>query len=371
MPANLLLDGVRILDLSQYIPGPFATRQLADLGAEVIKVEPPGGDPMRYFMHSDKNKLSPVYRHLNRGKRVCRLDLKSEPGKQSLTELLTRADILLESFRPGVLQRLGFGREQLDQINPRLIHCALSGYGQSGPYRNRAGHDLNYCAASGALGLSGISERPLMSFPPIADHAGAMQASSLMLAALHARSRSGKGLFLDVSLFESCLSWQYLPMLADNGARAESLLNGGAACYNIYRCSDGFFITLAALEPQFWQRFCNAVNRDDWLPRHYEAMPQYNFIAELGDLFARHPRNYWEGIFASVDCCYEALLMPDEVANHVQAHDRGLFYAGEPGYPGFIDGQPVSVDKDFVEIGPDEALDWTFRETAGNGRGQI
>ena len=143
-----MLGDVRVIDLSQYIPGPFATRQLADLGAEVIKIEPPGGDPMRRFMHRDGAEPSPVYRHLNRGKRVCELDLNSVGGRETLAALIVDADILLESYRPAVLARLGFDHQQLAQINPGLIHCSLSGYGQTGPYAERSGHDINYCALS-------------------------------------------------------------------------------------------------------------------------------------------------------------------------------------------------------------------------------
>jgi crotonobetainyl-CoA:carnitine CoA-transferase CaiB-like acyl-CoA transferase len=171
MKASRFLENVRVLDLSQYIPGPFATRQLADLGAEVIKIEPPRGDPMRFFMHGDADEISAIYQHINRGKRVCKLDLKSTSGKQKLLELLVDADILLESFRPGVLARLGFDRNELDRINPGLIHCALSGYGQNGPYALRAGHDINYNALCSQSIVSGTAQQPEIAYPPIADHA--------------------------------------------------------------------------------------------------------------------------------------------------------------------------------------------------------
>lgn len=165
MPDSRFLTGYRIIDLSQYIPGPFATRLLADHGAEVIKIEPPHGDPMRHFLKPEGDTPSPLYRHLNRGKKIVRLDLKTDAGKALFTRLLASADVLLESFRPGVMARLGFGRETLQEINPKLIHCALSGFGQTGPYRERGGHDLTYCAVSGALSASGTVERPVMTFP--------------------------------------------------------------------------------------------------------------------------------------------------------------------------------------------------------------
>jgi alpha-methylacyl-CoA racemase len=358
-PSERFLDGIRVLDLSQFIPGPFATRQLADLGAEVIKVEPPDGDPMRRFMHSNDDSLSKVYRHLNRGKRICRLDLKSDTGKQNLRDLITDADILLESFRPGVLEKLGFGRDVLNQLNPRLIHCALSGYGQTGPYRLRAGHDINYSAASGSLQVSGTTERPVIGYPPIVDHAGAMQASITILGALYAREHSGKGAFLDISLFETILSWQYYPLLNREPERAESLINGGAACYNIYQSADGHFVTLGAVESHFWQRFCRAVECPQWIERQFETMPQNDLIAELSHLFAQHLVEHWNQLFASVDCCFETVVFPADPVQHPQIQARNCLTDHGPSYPGMINDEPVFTDPDLSEIDPGEIPRWS------------
>lgn len=352
-----LLEGVRVLDLSQYIPGPFATRQLADLGAEVIKIEPPDGDPMRRIMYQGSEEVSPIYRHLNRGKRICRLDLKSELGKATLIELIRDANVLLESFRPGVLERLGFGQQELKQLNPSLVHCALSGYGQTGPYRNRAGHDINYLAASSALSVSGLPEKPIMSFPPIADHAGAMQASTAILAALFAQQKHGTGAYLDISLFESALSWQYLSYLEPQ-SRGEGLLSGGMACYNIYQCADHKFISLGALEAHFWKNFCNAVGQKDWITRQSETMPQRRLIEECRQLFASQSRSYWDELLRNVDCCYEALVEPNALSrlDHIQA--RGSMTQHGPNYPGWINQQSVELDSDFSEITDPELLHW-------------
>lgn len=347
------------MDLSQYIPGPFATRQLSDLGAEVIKIEPPDGDPMRYFMQQNNSDISPVYQHLNRGKRICRLDLKSESGKAGLYNLLVDADVLLESFRPGVLARLGFDRDTLRKINAKLIHCALSGYGQTGPYRDRAGHDLNYCATSGMLDLTGTLERPVMTYPPMADHAGAMQASISILAALHARQRSKEGVFIDISLFETCLSWQYLSLLNPAEKRAESLLNGGAACYNIYQCADGLFVCLAALEAHFWQRFCDTVGKPQWIELQLKNLPQHELIGQLITLFAQQPRAYWDRLFKTVDCCYEALLLSDEVFSHPQIVSRKSLSHNAPAYPALINTKQVAIEEGYVEISPGESLCWS------------
>ena len=358
LPSHRFLGDIRVLDLSQYVPGPFATRQLADLGADVIKIEPQDGDPMRLFMYTGNEAVSPVYRHLNRGKRIARLDLKSKLGKHILLSLLAGADVLLESYRPGVLQRLGFGRDTLEAINSQLIHCALSGYGQTGPYKLRAGHDLNYCAATSQLGTSGIAEKPVMSFPPIADHAGAMQASIAILAALHARERSGRGAYLDISLFETSLSWQYAPLLQGAVERAGFVLNGGAACYNIYRCQDDNFISLGAIETHFWQNFCEAIDRSHWITRQYETMPQQALISEVSDLISRYPSHYWDEVLASVDCCYEPLILANQLSSHVQINSRHSIGSNGPAYPGWIDEAPVSIDENFVELQSNDAIAW-------------
>ena len=347
MPNEALLDGVRVLDLSQYVPGPFATRQLADLGAEVIKIEPPGGDPMRQFMHRGDEPVSAIYRHLNRGKTIANLDLKSATGKSRFEALLVDADILLESFRPGVLARLGFDRDRLEHLNPRLIHCALSGYGQQGPYAKRAGHDINYCALSSQGIVSGTSERPVIGFPPIADHAAALQAAIAMLAALYARDRQNRGSYIDVSMTESILAWQYLPILAGSEARASGMLDGGAACYNLYRCADGKFLSLGAIEPAFWKNFCRAVERPDWIERQYEDMPQQALIAELAELFAGESRDFWQARLDPVDCCFEVLFDTPSLAQQPQLAARRAVTAAGPTYPAWVDGQPVEVSEDF------------------------
>ena len=358
MQAAQFLDDVRVVDLSQYIPGPFATRQLADLGADVIKIEPPAGDPMRRFMRRDDDGISPVYRHLNRGKRVCRLDLKTADGAAIFARLLRGADILLESFRPGVLDRLGFTRQQLAELNPGLIHCALSGFGQTGPYAQRAGHDINYCALAGQGLVSGTADRPVIAYPPIADHASALQAAIAMLAALHSRQRDSGGVYLDISITESILAWQYLPSLGDAEARAASILDGGAACYNIYRCADGRFISLGAIETPFWENFCNAVGQPDWGDRQFEAMPQSALTGEVADLIGSEPREHWHALLDSVDCCYAPLLDPAEVATNPQFTARGSRDEHGPNYAGWVNGEAVELDAGIVELDTTETPDW-------------
>jgi crotonobetainyl-CoA:carnitine CoA-transferase CaiB-like acyl-CoA transferase len=358
MKAHRFLENVRIIDLSQYIPGPFATRQLADLGAEVIKVEPPAGDPMRFFMHVNVDELSPIYRHLNRGKRVCKLDLKSAANKQLLRELIKDADILLESFRPGVLARLGLDRKELDRINPGLIHCALSGYGQDGPYALRAGHDINYNALSSQSIVSGTAQRPVIAYPPIADHAAAMQASIAMLAALHARKNNPGSVYLDISIAESIMAWQYLPILANTGERAESLLNGGAACYNIYQCADTRFISLGAIETGFWKNFCSALQKPEWITRQYESMPQRALIAEVAEHITQHPFDHWHQLLDAVDCCYAPLITAGGLSANPQIQARRSLSESGPNYPGWINDAAVEIDASITEIEHLQSLNW-------------
>jgi alpha-methylacyl-CoA racemase len=358
MKKQPMLGDVRVIDLSQYIPGPFATRQLADLGAEVIKVEPPGGDPMRRFMHRDGAAPSPLYQHLNRGKRVCELDLKSVGGREALTALIVDADILLESYRPGVLARLGFDHQQLALINPGLIHCSLSGYGQNGPYAERSGHDVNYCALSSQSIVSGTAEQPVNAYPPIADHAAALQAAVAILAALHARKSRGSGIYLDISITESILAWQYLPMLAQADERATNMLNGGAACYNLYQCADGEFISLGAIEPVFWSNFCKALEQPAWVDRHFEAMPQQVLIAEVAAVFAQRPRAHWQALLDPVDCCFEILFSSDNLAQHPQLKSRRAISTAGPTYPAWIDHEAVEITESFESITAPNEIRW-------------
>jgi crotonobetainyl-CoA:carnitine CoA-transferase CaiB-like acyl-CoA transferase len=323
------LLGCRVLDLSQYLPGPYATRLLADLGADVVKIEPPGGDPMRTFIFQDEDGLSPLYKQVNAGKTAVHLDLKSESGRASFTELVQVADVLLESYRPGVMDRLGFGRERLRSLNPHLIHCALSGFGQEGPASQRAGHDLTYMALSGMLHHTGTPETPVMPFPPVSDYASGQHAASMILAALLRREKQGKGCFIDTSLFETILSWQSFGQagVGRSGSALEpghGLITGGMACYQIYRTSDQKFVVLGALEEKFWQAFCTAVERPEWIARHYEQMPQTTLISELRAMFSTASRDNWVTLLAGTDCCFEPLLAPEEVLGHPHVKHRQL-----------------------------------------------
>jgi alpha-methylacyl-CoA racemase len=336
-----MLAGIRVLDLSQYLPGPCATRLLSDMGADVVKVEPPGGEPGRFFDADGRPGDSPFWMVNNAGKSVVMLDLKAEAGRAALTALVAAADILLESYRPGVLDRLGFGVDQLAEINPRLIHCALSGWGQTGPLRHASGHDINYQAITGGLNQSGVVGHPVIPFPPIADYAGALQAVLTVLGALNARTRTGKGCFIDVSMAESLLLWNAISFNAPM-RRGDGLLNGGAAFYQIYRTSDDRFVTLSPLEPKFWDNFCAAVGREDWKARRYEPLPQTALIADVAALFATQQLAHWDALLHPADCCYHAILDLSEVPDHPHIAARGLVQRNgsviDVLFPAYVDG---------------------------------
>ena len=377
------LAGIRVLDLSQFLPGPFATQMLADLGADVLKIEPPAGDPLRRLdpatgQPGPEDARTPYYDVVNAGKTVVAIDLKSEAGKQAFEALVRAADVVLESYRPGVLERLGFGRERLKNINSGLIHLALSGYGQTGPKRLRSGHDINYVASTGAFSASGIPERPVMAWPPAADCASALQAALAITGALLARARTGEGAYLDVSLAESMLAWQAWGLTAAQAAtagagrgprRGENLLNGGSASYQIYATQDGRFVTLGALEAHFWANFCDAMERPDWTGRQLEPLPQTALIAEVADAIGAQPLSHWEALLGNVDCCYHAVLDYDEATRDPHTRKRGLITGGEADsgtgggggigvlFPATVDGQPPEPRPPVNEVDVETALE--------------
>jgi len=362
---NDFLKGTRVLDLSQYLPGPFATRLLSDMGAEVVKVEPPAGDPLKHLDTEGKAGESPFYEMINAGKSVVSLDLKSDAGHQVFEALVSGADVLLESYRPGVLHRLGFDQDRLKSLNPTLIHCALSGYGQTGPYRLAAGHDISYVSMTGGLSVSGTADTPTITYPPMADHAGAMQAVITILGALLARNAGAGGAFLDVSLSESLLSWQGAGLTAPP-PRGGSVINGGTAFYQIYRTSDGRFVSLSPLEPKFWMNFCYAVDHAEWISRQFEPLPQSALIAEVAELFAAQPLSHWDAVLGEVECCYQAVLDYTEVPGHPHTQARGLVRevngTVDVLFAAYVDGQPPAERKPLRETNPETVIaEWNAR----------
>jgi crotonobetainyl-CoA:carnitine CoA-transferase CaiB-like acyl-CoA transferase len=319
---SLPLDGLRVLDLTRLLPGGYCSLILADFGADVIKVEDTGiGDYIRwsppYYEGADQTARSALFLALNRGKRSIRIDLKQERGKQVLLRLARDADVLLESFRPGVLDRLGVGYERLRSENPRLVYCAITGYGQSGPANSRSGHDINYLGLNGLLGLSGATAGPpVQSAGQIADlGGGALMAAVGVLVALREREHSGQGQLVDCSMFDGSLSW--LAMVAaetlatgEAPRRGELRLAGGIVCYRPYRCADGW-VTLGALEPKFWAEFCRGVGREDLLEHAFDP-PGSETHQAVCDLFATRTREQWQAFASEHDCCLEPVLELDE-----------------------------------------------------------
>lgn len=372
------LAGTRVIDMSQYIPGPYASLLLADLGADVVKVEPPAGDPMRRYGAAAEGEVSPFYVVMNGGKRVTHADLKTDRDRGAVTELIKAADILIESYRPGVLARLGLGRDVLAAANPRLIHCAITGYGQNGPYARKAGHDINYMALGGGLALSGTAERPVVTAPPVSDYAAAQQAVATILAALVARCRTGRGSSIDLSMVDTVLAWQACNLSAarrggPEARRAGGADSGGFACYNIYRTADGRFLTIGADEDKFWQNFCNAVGRPDWIGRKNEPAPQAALIAEVQALIGGRNSDHWENLLANIDCCYQLVLEPVEVSRDPQLAARQVIQdvpggAVEVLYPAWLDGQPPRRRSGYVEVDLAAALrSWVQRVDGAEG----
>jgi alpha-methylacyl-CoA racemase len=343
---------MRVLDLSRLLPGPYCSRILADFGFQVIKVERPGGgDWSRYVPPLDaESGEGLLFRALNRGKESLTLNLKSEQGRAILLQLVQRADVLLESFRPGVMERLELGCERLAEANPRLVYCSLSGYGPSGPYRARAGHDLNFQGLAGALDLTGPREGP-PSVPgvPVADMSGALWAALGILLTLLERERTGRGQRLDSSLLGGALSCLPVAVARHLGgqpmARGASELTGGVVCYNIYQTRDGKYMTLSALEPEFWAAFCQAAGRPDLLSEQFapavSGQPAYDDVCAL---FHHHTLQQWIEMLDGVDACCEPVYPVGEALASAPVQALGMV-AEEGLLPPvrFTDLQPASA----------------------------
>jgi alpha-methylacyl-CoA racemase len=355
---SLPLSGLMVLDLSRLLPGGFCSLMLADFGADVIKVEDTGpGDYVRwsppYYEGADETARGALFLSLNRGKRSIRLDLKSEPGKQVLLRLVRDADVLLESFRPGVLDRLGVGYERLRAENPRLIYCAITGYGQDGPNRDRSGHDMNYLGLNGVLGLTGDADGPpVQSGAQIADlGGGGMMGVIGILVALHERECSGEGQLVDCSMFDGALSWLGMVAAAAFAAgradrRGENMLAGALICYRPYRCADGY-VTLGALEPKFWSAFCRGVGREDLLGNAFDR-PGTTAHRELEAIFAERTREQWRLFASENDCCLEPVLDLDEVLDSELVRAREMVVElSQPGVdrPVKLLGVPIKLSR--------------------------
>jgi alpha-methylacyl-CoA racemase len=325
------LTGIRVLDLTRLLPGAFCTMLLADMGADVIRVEDPGaGDWMRYTppVAGDQGVQ---FNALNRNKRSVTLNLKSAEGRDLLLRLVDGAEVLVEGNRPGVIGRLGLGWDVLHARNPKLVMCSITGYGQDGPFAARAGHDLNYMATAGGLGLNGEKGGPPLPLSvQVADlGGGGMQPAVAILGALVAVQRGAGGRWLDVSMTDGAVSWLAMAFAARGGgeevARGDQRLAGRHACYRVYACKGGGFYSVGALEPKFWAALCTALGRPELIELQFaEGEDGRRAHQEMEEVFASRTRSEWERELSALDACCEPVLELDEVASHPQIAARRL-----------------------------------------------
>jgi crotonobetainyl-CoA:carnitine CoA-transferase CaiB-like acyl-CoA transferase len=329
-PVTGPLQGIRILDLTRLLPGPLGTMLMADMGAEVIKIEDPN--------HPDYVRVFPPYLHgesvnylsFNRSKLSVTLDYQSEKGKLLFFELLKTADVVVEQFRPGFLDKIGMGYETAKALNPQIIYVSVTGYGQTGPYAHLAGHDINYMAYSGILGLTGEPDKaPVVPGVQLADIAGGSYMTVIaMLSALHARTRTGEGQHVDVAMTDTVMPLLSVAYALETGGspqaeRGKMPLSGGLPNYGVYHCQDEKYIALGTLEPKFWSKFCHLVNHPEWLnfilPDNEEALA--DFKSKIGALFRSQPQRYWLELGMKYDLLLSPVYDLKELENdpHLQA----------------------------------------------------
>ena len=332
-----LLAGITVIDLTRLLPGPLATKHLAEMGATVLKIEGPARDGQEDgtrhmgLTRADREAGRPslTFRWLNEGKQLREIDLRSDSGRAELLELLRSADLLVEGFRPGVMDKLGLGWSTLHALNPKLVMCAISGYGQHNAWSHRAGHDINYIAMAGVLEqIATIDGDVAVPNFQIGDLMGGTQAAvSGMLAALLSAQRSGQGRFVDISMTHEVWRHHVLARITLQAsgrmpAPGRDLLSGGAPCYGAYRCADGRFMAVGALEMKFWRALCEALGRPEWIERHWSrglvpgSAESMALRADVAAVFASQPMAHWAALFEAVDACVTPVLRLDELAGH-------------------------------------------------------
>lgn len=325
----MLLDGIRVVDFTRLLPGPYATLRLADLGAEVIQVESaPEGDPAR-SMGEQVDGIGAVFQANHRAKQSVFLNLKLASDRQQAVDLALSADLVLEGFRPGVAERLGIGYQDLCKHKPDLVYCSLTGYGQTGPYQDHAGHDLNFLAQSGVLSLfRDNAGRPIQPLIQLADLVGGMVASETLLAALIRRGMTGEGAYLDVSITDALLGLLPTHAFYQQALQMETgpeQLSGALICYHLYPTADGRTVTLAALEEKFWENFCEGVGRPEWRSAQYSAATDANPVyVQMKALFATRTMQEWDHFACAVDCCMRPVLRVSEAVSSDYAQARGV-----------------------------------------------
>ena len=327
------LQNTRILDLTRLLPGAVCTLLLRDLGAEIIKVEDPRTGDYARLMPPLIDDMGAFFRASNGGKKSIAIDLKTTAGQAVLHRLLQTADVLIEGFRPGVTSRLGADYETLSAINPRLVYCSLSGWGQTGPYASVSGHDLNYIARDGVLGAD---LQPTTPGAQVADVSGAYVAVMGILAALLKRQQTAAGDYLDVALSEAAMPLALTAWIEAQTTRADDdfiSLRGQSACYRVYICADGEPVALGAVEAKFWANFCRAVQRPQWIAQQYDPTRQPALIDEVSALFTSKTADQWSALLADADCCFSRVIAPAQLHNDPQIAARGMAGVDESGVP--------------------------------------
>jgi crotonobetainyl-CoA:carnitine CoA-transferase CaiB-like acyl-CoA transferase len=344
-----------MLDLSRLLPGPYCSLLLADLGMEVLKIEDlEMGDYMRK-MGPARKEDSAYFLAVNRNKKSMTLNLKAKEGKEIFFKLIDTYDVILESFRPGVMDRLGIGYEELKKRNSRVILCSLSGYGQDGSYRERSGHDINYIGLGGVLDLIGKKgEAPIIPGVQIADlAAGGMMSAIAILAAIICRGKTGEGHHLDVSMLDGVISWLSMHaakyfMDGELPERGEMLLTGRYACYHVYETKDQRYMSLGALEPKFWANFCETIARRDLTDKQYaEGEERDRTIDEVQEILRSRTRQEWVDVFKNADACCEPVLNLEEVFLHPQVLHRQMVKEVEHPVEGKVRaiGNPIKLSQ--------------------------
>jgi crotonobetainyl-CoA:carnitine CoA-transferase CaiB-like acyl-CoA transferase len=353
------LQDVTILDLTRLLPGGYATLLLADLGADVIKVEEPDrGDYIRWSPPLVEGE-SAAHRALNRGKRSITLNLKSAAGVTLLKRLAAQAEVVVESFRPGVMERLGAGHQVLSETNQGLVYCAVTGYGQDGPYRDLVGHDINYIGYGGVLSMTGSKQGPpVIPGVQVGDlGAGGMMAALGILAALHERAATGRGRFVDVSMLDGVVSWLSIHAAAflatgEIPGPATAPLSGSLACYRVYRAADGRYLTVGALEPRFWEALCTALECPELIPVQF-GPDQEAVAGRLQERFATRARDEWLAELGAVEACVGPVNDVAEALSDPQVMARGMV---------------AEIEGSKVGPGPALKLGGAFRPAPGLGQ---
>lgn len=338
---SLPLTGLKVLDFSTLLPGPYATQLLADMGAEILRIESPTRPDlvkhMAPFIGEGKDKVSAAHASLNRNKNCMTLDLKHPKAKEIIAKLLAEYDIVIEQFRPGVMQRLGLDYDSLKQVQPKLIYCSITGYGQTGPLKDRAGHDINYLALSGLASYSGRKETgPILSGTQIADIAGGSHHAVMAIMAAHIqRLSTGEGQYLDISMSDAALvlTTMFGANALASGEDPElggEMLNGGLF-YDYYQTSDQRYLSIGSLEPNFAITLLAVLELQEWAStladQSETAQRQVRDI--IACKIAQHPLHYWQHKFAQVDACVEPVLTLNEAAEHPHFIARNMITEAE------------------------------------------